>query len=277
MRLMRIAALLAGVAALSACDESGTDAITATHPPLAYTRFINAVADTGPTDWRFIDQLEYSPTMMGMAFRSFSPYQGTAAGARTLRVFPTSTNINVTSNHIIEAPMTLEAGKYYTIIHVGYADAGRTPADQIIVMEDPHPATVANTNFATRVVNLGIGLGSIDAYTVATATTAITGLTPTFAGVAYGAASAYNSTMALGGTAFRVTDAGTQTIRASALAPAGSAADLTNGLTAIAGTGIGGSVFTGYYFPRSVAGTSAPQTAAFQAPAVVYLYDRHPK
>lgn len=276
MKLMRIATLLAGVIAVGACDESGTDAVLAPIPPLAYTRFINAVADTGATDWRFIDQIEYSPVMMGMAFRSFSPYQGTTPGARRLRVFPTSTNISVTSNHIIEATVNLEAGKYYSIIHTGYADAARTPADQIVVMEDVIPTSVPATNIATRIVNLGTGLGSIDTYAVATATTAISGA-PMFSAVAYGAGSAYDATRATGSMAFRVTDAGTTTIRASALAPAGSAADATNGLTAIAGYSIGGSVFTGYYFPRSVAGTSAPQTTVFQSPAVVYLYDRHPR
>jgi len=45
------------------------------------------VADTSPTDWRFVDQIEYSPTNIGLAFRSFSPYQPTAPGPRHLRIF----------------------------------------------------------------------------------------------------------------------------------------------------------------------------------------------
>lgn len=278
MRLTRIAALAASVLALGACDESGTDAVLAPNVAVAYTRFINGVADTGATDWSFIDRIDYSPKMMGLAFRSFSPYQQTYPGARQLRIFPTSTNINVTSQHLIDETITLEAGKYYTIIHTGFARTGSTPADNIIVMEDPIPTTVAATNFATRFVNLGTGLGAQDAHAVATTGTTIVGSTPLFANVAYGAQSAYNTTRPLGAFAFRAAAAGqTATVTASATAPAGQAADATNNLTAIAGTSQGGSVFTAYLFPRSVAGSLAPQTTAFQSPAIIYIYDRHPR
>lgn len=276
MKMMRFAALLATVAIAGACsDEAGTDATLAPIPPLAYTRFINGVADTGATDWRFIDQLEYSPIALGLTFRNFLPYQGTAPGARKLRIFPTSTNINITTQFFIDTTLTFEAGKYYTIIHTGLSRTGSTPADYIRVIEDVLPAP-ATTAFATRIVHFGTGLGPIDTYAVATTTTTIVGATPMFTNTAYNGASAYNATVALGAMAFRAADAGTTTVRASALAPAGSAKDATNNLTAIAGTSIGGSVFTGYYFPRSVAGSSAPQTAAFTAPAIIYIADRHP-
>lgn len=278
MRLTRIAALAASLFALGACDEAGTDPILAPNTPMAYTRFIHGVADTSATDWSFIDRIDYSPKMFGMTFRSFSPYQQTAPGNRQLRIFPTSTNIAVTSQFLIDQAITLEAGKYYTIIHTGYARTGSAPADNIIVMEDPIPATVAATNFATRFVHLGTGLGAQDAHAVATTGTSIVGNTPLFSNVAYGAASAYNDTRPLGSFAFRAATAGqTATVTASATAPAGTAADATNNLTAIAGSSIGGSVFTAYLFPRSVAGSLAPQTAAFTSPAIVYLYDRHPR
>jgi hypothetical protein len=277
MRLTRFALLLAGAMAVGACDEAGTDPILAPDLPMAYTRFINGVADTGATDWSFIDRIDYSPKMVGMTFRSFSPYQQTFPGSRQIRIFPSSTDIAVTQQHLIDATITLEAGKYYTLIHTGYARAGSTPADQLIVMEDPHPATVAATNFATRFVHLGTGLGAQDAFAVATATTTIVGATPMFTNIAYLAASTYNSAVPTGPLAFRAANTGTTTVTASALMPAGAAADATNNLTAIAGTSQGGSVFTGYLFPRSVAGSSAPQTTAFQSPAIIYLYDRHPR
>lgn len=275
MKLLRIAALLTGVVALGACDESGTDPVLAPSVSLAYTRFINAVGDTGAVDMRFIDRIDYTPIGLGIAFRSFSSYQGTAAGQRQFRIFPTSTDINVTSAFLKDTTFTLEAGKYYSIIYSGYARTGSTPSHRIIVMEDPIPATVASTEFATRFVHLGSGLAAQDAYALASATTAISG-TPMFTNVAYGTSSAYG-TRAVGAMAFRATNTGTTTVTASALAPAGVAADATNNLNAIAGTGQGGSVFTGYYFPRSVAGSSAPQTTAFQSPAIIYLYDRHPQ
>lgn len=277
MKLTRIALLFAGALALAACDESGTDAILAPHPPLAFTRFINGVADTGATDWRFIDRIDYSPIALGMPFRGFTPYQGTATGARQLRIFPTSTDITVTSQQLIDETVTFEAGKYYTIIHTGYARTGSAPADNIIVMEDPIPTGIAATNFATRFVHLGTGLGAMDAHAVATTSSSIATSTPLFANVAYASQSAYNSTRPLGAFAFRAAAAGqTATVTASAAAPAGSAADPTNNLTAIAGSSQGGSAFTAYLFPRSVAGSRAPQTAAFTSPAIVYLYDKHP-
>lgn len=275
MRLTQITLLFAGALALGACDDTGTDPIAAEHPPLAYTRFINAVGDTSAVDWRFIDRIDYSPIGLGMAFRAFSPYQATAAGQRQMRIFPTSTNIAVTSQHLKDTTVTLDAGKYYTLIYSGYARAGSTPSHRIIVMEDPIPATVAGTEFATRFVHLGSGLAGQDAYALASTTTAISG-TPMFTNVTYGNASAY-ATRPTGSMAFRSTNTGTTTVTASALAPAGVAADAANNLTAIAGTGQGGSVFTGYYFSRSVAGSSAPQTTAFQSPAIIYLYDRHPQ
>jgi hypothetical protein len=252
MKMMRYAALLAAVAIVGACS------------------------DTGATDWRFIDQLEYSPTMIGMTFRNFSPYQGTAPGARRLRIFPSSSNIAVTTQFFIDTVLTFEAGKYYTIIHTGLSRTGSTPADFIRVIEDVLPATVANTNFATRFVHLGTGLGAQDAYAVATTTTTVVGATPMFTNVAYNTESAYNSAVPLGAMAFRAANTGTTTVTASALAPAGSAADPTNNLTAIAGTSVGSSVFTAYYFPRSVAGSAAPQTTAFTNPAIIYIADRHP-
>jgi hypothetical protein len=142
-------------------------------------------------------------------------------------------------------------------------------------MEDAHPATVPAGNFATRFVHLGVGLGAQDVFAVASTTTTVVGATPLFTGVAYEAQSSY-ANRATGPMAFRAANTTTTTVTASALAPAGQAADPTNYLTAIAGTGTGG-VFTGYYFPRSVAGSAAPQTTAFQSPAIIYLYDRHPR
>lgn len=276
MKLKRIALLLTSALGLGACDESGTDPILAPNPALAYTRFIHAVPDTSATDWTFIDRIDYSPKMMGMTYRQFSPYQGTYPGSRQLRIFPTSTNPAVTSQYLIDATITLTAGKYYTIIHTGYARTGSTPADKIVVMEDAHPVTVAATEFATRFVNLGVGLPAQDVYAVPTANTTIVGATPLFTGIAYENQSAY-ANRPTGAMAFRAANTTTTTVSASALAPAGQPKDDTNYLTAIAGTGQGGSVFTGYFFPRSVAGSLAPQGTAFQSPAIIYLYDRHPK
>ena len=276
MKMMRFAVLLAGVAVLGACkDPLGEDVTLAPDVPLAFTRFVNGVADTGATDWRFVDQLEYSPVEFGMTFRSFSPYAGTRAGARQLKIFPTSTNIAVTQQHFIDSTFTFEEGKYYTIMHVGMARsaAGAADADKLVIIEDVLPATTpASTTIALRFVHAGTNLVAQDVYALATATTAIAG-TPMFDAVAFGNASTYDATRTAGTTAFRSANDGTTAAVASTLAPVGSAADAANGLTAIGGYSIGGSVMTGIFFPRSVAGSAATN---FTTPGIVFLVDRHP-
>jgi hypothetical protein len=63
---------------------------------------------------------------------------------------------------------------------------------------------------------------------------------------------------------------------ANAIAPPGEAAVPVDNLTAIGGSNMGGSAITAFAFPKSVAGSKAPQTAAFNSPAIVYPIDRHP-
>src|SRR5262245_7213747 len=95
MRVFRIGLACVALAALAAC-RSGSDAFTANNGPLAFTRFVNAVPDTGAMDWRFVDQIENSPTAFGLAFRGMFPgasYQATSAGSRHIRVFQASTDI----------------------------------------------------------------------------------------------------------------------------------------------------------------------------------------
>ena len=277
MNANRFLVLLASVGAIAACDKSGDSVILASEPQLAFTRFVNAVADTGPTDWRFIDQLEYSPVGLGMRFRDFSPYQQTAPGDRKLRIFPTSTDINITQQFFIDATVTLEAGKYYTIIHHGYSRTGASPADALLVLEDAMP-TVAANNVAVRAVNLGTGLANQDVYATAAPGDPLPA-SPLFSNLAFLSASSY-STQAPGSLVFRSTNAGTTTVTATATAPPGAAADATNNLTAVGGSTIEKSVFTGFIFPRSIAGSQAPQATTpvnFQIPSIVYLVDRHPR
>lgn len=275
MRMTRLAVLVSSLAIVSACEDPlGEDAITPSHPPLAYTRFVNGVADTGSTDWRFIDKLEYSPVEFGMRFRDFSPYAGTEAGTRTLKIFPTSNDISVTRSEFIEQQVTLEAGKYYTILHTGYTRTGSTPADQVIVFEDAIP-TVAAGNIGARFIHAGMGIGAQDAFLVDAANTSIVGLTPPITNIAYAAQSTYNTSRTANatGTAIRSADAGTTTVRASQLAPIGSAANALNNLTAVGGYSIPLSVMTGILFPPSVTGSAA---RSFTTAGIVFIIDRHP-
>lgn len=277
-RTLRVAALAAVALAMAGCDDDG-DVILAPKVPLAYTRYVSAVPDTGLVDWRFIDQLEYSPWFQ-LRFREFSPYQATAPGARKLRVFPNSTDQATTQKFLIDETVNLESGKYYTLIHTGYARTGSTPEDKLVVLEDPIPA-VTGANIAFRVVNLGANLGTVDVYSSATGGSAPLPTTPAFANLAYGTASAYQ-TVAKGAFVLRPTAAGVKTVLVDATAPAGTAGDPTQGLTTIGGSTMDGSVITAFVFPRSVAGSQAPQTApsgtpSYASPSVIYAIDRHPR
>jgi hypothetical protein len=61
---------------------------------------------------------------------------------------------------------------------------------------------------------------------------------------------------------------------ANTAAPTGAPASGTS--SPITGVKIAGSVLTVVVLPRSVAGSQAPQTAAFQTPAFAFLNDRRP-
>lgn len=274
MKPMRAVLLALGAFALAACNEDDGVSV-APKVSLAYTRFIHAVPDTSATDWRFIDILENSPTALGLTYRGFTPYQATAVGQHQLRIFTTSTVIGITSVPIIDEAVTLQADTYYTIIHVGYARAGQTPADRLLVLTDAIP-DVASGNVAVRAVNLATGIGNVDVFASAAGGTTPLPASPLFANLAYLAASPY-STLTPGPLALRLTATGQTTVMADSLAPAGLAADPSANLNAVGGSTRGGSAFSAFAFPRSVAGSAAPQGAVFQKPGITYIIDRNPR
>lgn len=273
---VRALPLVALVAALNGCGDHGVDT-TAPKVPLAYTRFVNAVADTGGTDWRFIDQIENSPVAFGLTFRSFTPYQATAPGARLLRVFPASTDIDITSRRLIDTVLTLEADRYYTLVHIGYADAGRSPRHRILLVQDTIPSPPAGS-VAIRALHLATGIAAVDVFASDAASTTPLPETPTFTGTQFASATRYSSVPA-GSLKIRVTATDLRSpLLANADAPAGVAANAAQQLTAIGGSNISGSVISALFLPSSVPGSSAPQTpAAFASPSILYLIDRHPR
>jgi hypothetical protein len=261
--------------ALVACDNDGGVTV-ATRVPLAYTRFVNAVPDTGPTDWRFIDGIENSPVAFGLTFRQFTPYQGTSPGSRHLRVFPTNTDISVTSRFLVDTVLPFVDDTYYTIVDLGYADSTRGPKHRIAVIVDQMP-TLDTVSIAVRAIHLAVGSGPIDVFASATGGAAPLPASPLLSAVAFGSASAYTA-MGTGALDLRVASQGLRApILADVAAPPGAPADVSQNLTAIGGSGIAKSVLSALYLPRSVAGTSAPQTAPFTVPTLVYLVDRHPR
>jgi hypothetical protein len=278
MKRIGLALVLGGALLAGACGDNDGGVVVAPVEPLAAVRFVNAVPDTFGMDWRFIDQLTNSPTWMNLRFREFGPYQAAAPGARKLRIFTSTAALTgvpntmpVASTVMIDETVNLQAGKYYTLVHYGNARAGSSPADRLLVIEDQIPTP--GTNVAYRALNLGFS--GVDVFADASSTSTLPA-SPTFANVAAGAASAYQ-TRAPGTLAYRATASGSRTVIATGTAPAGAAADPVQNLTAIGGSSIAGSALVGIYFPSAVVGSQADRGAAFRAPAFVYLVDRHPR
>jgi hypothetical protein len=275
MRVTRIGLALVGALLAVGCSKDDGP-FFAPQVPLAYTRFINAIPDTGSVDFRFIDLLEYSPFAVQLTYRSFTPYQGTAPGARHLKVFTNpggnSAVIPVVTGVLLDESPSFEAGKYYTIVAVGYARTTGSPRIKLQVYEDAIPDPGSNVAF--RVVNLATGLGSINVGVTAASTDAIP--TPTFSNVAYLGASAY-VTRAPGNAWFRVqqTSAATEIVAGNGRqAPVGAAGDPLNNLTTIGGSGQAGSAVTAYIFPPTVTGSTAPSVTT---PSIVFIVDKHPR
>jgi hypothetical protein len=262
MRLSRFVMLCFATVAVSACSDSNK-VTTPTFPPLAHVRVINAVADTGGLDLRAIDQVEFSPAANNLTFRTGTVYFETEAGVRHFRVFPTSTNIDLTSQVIADEVITMPADSRMTLLLAGSARAGTV---KIWVIDDNAPVPGAG-EIGLRLVN-GAG-GVVDGYVVATATTALPS-TPTFSELGLVTFSNY-ITRPIGPVAIRVTDAGTTSVRASLAAPA-SLATLP-GQNPSAGVSSEGTVFSAYYFAPGAAGSA---NSALTAPGLVWFVDRNP-
>lgn len=263
MRLSRFVILCLATASVAACSSDTVEVTTPSLPPLSYARFINAVADTGGLDVRAIDQIEFSPAANNLAFRAGTAYYQTEAGVRKFRVFPTSTNINVTSTVLSDVSVTMPEGGRFTLLLAGSARAGTV---KLWVIDDNSTAPAAG-QLGVRLLNAAGGV--VDAYLVATATTALPAAA-TFTSLGFLAHSDYLM-RATGPVAVRVADAGTTAVKASVAAPA-SPAPVTGELPA-AGVTTAGTVFSAYFFPAGVAGSP---NAAVTAASVVWFVDRNP-
>lgn len=275
MRLFRLAPLALAAAALAACSEASNDPVTPEVPPLAYVRYINAVPDTLNTTVRFIDQVQYSPmTFANVPFRGLGQgnYQPTQAGARKFRVFTADVvNFSAAGNTVVlvDTTITFEAGKYYTLLHSGFARAGSSPRQRIIAINDVFP-TVTGSNIALRAIHQAFGVGTVDLHAVPTTTTALSASSRLVPNFAEAAISPY-VTAAVGPLAAAVTAPGGTTALVAAAAPAGTAG--TTSADPIGGATQGGSVITAIAYPASAANSAG---ARFAAPGIVYYIDRHP-
>lgn len=262
MRLSRLVLLSLATVAMAACDKNN-EVTTTEFPPLAYTRIINAVPDTGGLDMRAVDQVEFSPVANNLGFRTATTYFQTESGVRHFRIFPTSKDINVTSQVLADVQVTLPASGRFTLLIAGSARANTV---NLWVINDDAPVPGAG-QIGVRVLNAAAGI--VDAYTVASTTSTVSG-TPAFSNIGYLTASEYKL-RSTGSFAVRVTDASTTSVRASAAAPA-SPTTLPGQLPA-AGRSTEGTVFSAYYFSAGAAGSD---NASVTSPSVIWFVDRNP-
>jgi hypothetical protein len=121
--------LAAGVVAACRPDE----VIQTENIPTAGVRFINAVPDTNPMDFRFVDRVE-SNAHFRIAFRNAPvttagvngstqvQYKNARAGARQYRIFLNDTIQSVASFVVNEGTITIDADKRYTFLMWGWAN-----------------------------------------------------------------------------------------------------------------------------------------------------------
>jgi hypothetical protein len=274
MRLQRhlLLGAFALLGATVACSSSDVTRAETQLGPYAFVRYVNAMPDTGAVDVHAVDVVENFNGGLGVAYRTVTPYTGIAPGSRHFSVFPTSTDINVTSKVILDTTITFQANTYYTILHTGYARAGATPKQRWVIITDNIP-TPGASQIGLRAVVAAPNLGPLDVYSSSTGGTAPLPASASFPNVAYGTPSAYVN-FATGANVLRATASGSNTpVVVESTVPVGAPATAAT-TNPTAGTSYAGSVLTAFYFPAGVAGSPA---ASFTTPGVTYAVDRRPK
>lgn len=285
-RIIRLSVLglVAGLT-MSACKPE--EVIQTENIPTAGVRFINAVPDSAGSfglDFRFVDLPESNShfriafrngptTSAGVTASTGVQYKNARAGSRRFVIFLDDTLQAIASTKIKDSTLTLEAGKNYTVILWG---AGRTGSMKLRVIEEA--IADPGTKVALRVINATEA--AIDASQYVSTGTAPA--TPTWANVPALSASSF-VTVDPAQYRYKVHAAGGATdlfpdmlalIGAAATSSAGAGAKLD--ISSVPGTTVAGSAVTLIVFPRSTAGSKAPQTAAFQIPAGSFVWDRRP-
>ncbi len=300
-RLLPVAAM-----ALAACSGDSISKLV-TPDPHAAIRWINAVPDTMPMDYRFVD-------VVTNANAASIPYRGTSGsyvqlppGSHRIRVFLAGTTTagngpSLVSTVVLDTTFTFTVNHYYTILHEGYMKTGATgPKHRLVLLDDVFPAPPAGS-IALRAINANASAADIYA-TIAVATGGAVSGTPLFANLAAGVISPYSNVATAPATpaasSYRITAtaAGTTTpLMGDALAPIGSPKIDSSATSAafapVAGSQQDGSVLTVIATPPAVAytltasgtnstpaGTLLPivPSGALAAPAIVSLLDKNPK
>jgi hypothetical protein len=278
--IFRVSVLCLAVVAGGACNPD--EVISTENIPTAGVRFINAVPDTGGAyglDFRFVDLAENNAqfrvpfrnnpsTSGGVTASTQIQYKPARAGARHFRIFLSDSLQAVATVVLKDTTINIEAGKNYSVMLWGYARS--TGADKMKLSVWEEAVADPGASVALRVINTTNAPIDVRQY-VSTATVPAAA---TWSAVPALTASPYVTT-APSQVRFNVQPSGGgTTLFSDALALIGTAG--TVDAEAIPGTAVAGSAITAIVFPRSVAGSRAPQASTFQVPAVSFMWDRRP-
>jgi hypothetical protein len=279
-RIFKLSLLCLSAGAVHACAPE--QIVETPNVPTAGVRFINAVPDTNQMDFRFVDLVENSAhfriafrnnpvtTGTGVAAVTASTlvqYKPATVGQRHFRIFLSDTLQSVASTVIKDSTLTLEEGKNYTVLLWGSARAGTM---RLTVIDESVPDPGAQV--ALRVINATESAIDVRQYPH--------GGTPpaaaTWANVGPLGISSYVSTapdtirfnvQPAGGGAVLFADARALVGESALVGPPGPFDESP-------GTTRRGSAVTAIIFPRSVAGSKAPQ--GFTTPSISFIWDRRP-
>ncbi len=271
MRLSYVLMLGLGATMIAGC---GSDAFTGPdRPPLASVRLVNALSNGATVDIRAVDQVEWSPTGNGMAYRHATTYYPTEAGKpRRLRVFggcvvsiPSTCTPAAVSAVYLDTTITFTADTRVTLVLTGSTAAG---AGRGFVLVTDDPSAPPAGQIGVRLVNTSTA--GIDGYVTSTSSPSSISAPPTFTAAAGpGAPSPYVNRPA-GTATTHVTAAGSATVLTSATgSPAPPNPTGTNQqFNPAAGVDSPGSRFSVYYFPVVTGVTTTP--------TLLWLIDRNP-
>lgn len=288
MTWSRIGLACAVSLALVACSDV-KQGVLQPQPPLAGLRYVNLVNDTSAVDFRIINFIGDAPSAGAAAFRSggspygistnfLPPHWPVEANREVhIRVFMNGTTPALASQVVFDTLCTFTEATNYTFYLYGNARVVNG-VHALVTTDNP----TAPTGIAVRAINLASTLAptltttGVDVDVVATtATSPLPGASGQFSNVAYLTATPYQA-MATSATLMAVASApGTRTFTTfKANFTAGTVGTAT--VNPAAGSNVPGTAFSVVVVPRSVAGTVAPQTAAYLVPNIIFLIDRQP-
>lgn len=294
-RILNLSVLCLAAGVVSACLPE--EVVVTEIIPTAGVRFIHAVPDTGAMDFRFVDIVE-SNAHWNVAFRNnpiiaggvagsqLIQFKNARAGSRRFKIFMYGTTAAIASQEVLgETTQPLEAGKLYTAMLWGYANPtglGRPAGAQAMALNFYEEIVADPTaQVGLRVINTTSGTISASHYpctgSPCAGTVPATATWPTIGPLSM----VTHATAAPGQIRFNVTGT-TPTVDALALVGVAATTVAPGPFDAIPGTTLAGSAVTAIVWPRSVAGTQAPQLGgtstrpSFLAPAITFMWDRRP-